>query len=157
MIEVTGNIWELAKPRDGIVITTNGTVKANGEAVMGRGIAKQAVMLYPPVARILGDNLRGSGNTVGFLRYEHSPKWISFPVKHNWWEKADLELIRQSATNLFDLVDENFYYDENDDAAVAWTIWVPRPGCGNGGLKWSDVKPVIEPIFDDRFTVVNYG
>ena len=42
MKEITGDIWDYHKQGHWIVITTNGTVKSNGEAVMGRGIALQA-------------------------------------------------------------------------------------------------------------------
>ncbi len=33
-------------------------------------------------------------------------------------------------------------------------VYLVRPGCGNGQLKWEDVKPLIAPILDDRFIVV---
>ena len=33
-------------------------------------------------------------------------------------------------------------------------VYMARPGCGNGQLKWEDVKPLIAPILDDRFIVV---
>jgi hypothetical protein len=32
-------------------------------------------------------------------------------------------------------------------------IAIPRPGCGNGKLRWDVVKPAIEHALDDRFTV----
>lgn len=50
MKETFGNIWELAKPYDGIVITTNGYVNKRGEAVMGKGIAYQAKQREPEIA-----------------------------------------------------------------------------------------------------------
>ena len=35
-------------------------------------------------------------------------------------------------------------------------IILPRPGCGNGKLKWCDVKKVIEPILiDKRIWIIN--
>lgn len=33
---------------------------------------------------------------------------------------------------------------------------LPRPGCGNGRLRWEDVRKILEPILDDRFTVVRW-
>lgn len=35
-------------------------------------------------------------------------------------------------------------------------ILIPKPGCGNGGLKWEDVKKQIEPLLDDRFIIIDY-
>lgn len=45
MRDIKGNIWTLydSDPTCYICITTNGFVKSNGEAVMGRGTALQAM------------------------------------------------------------------------------------------------------------------
>ena len=32
-------------------------------------------------------------------------------------------------------------------------IYLPKVGCGNGGLKWEDVKPHLK-FLDDRFIVI---
>jgi hypothetical protein len=88
---------------------------------------------------------------------------IFMPVKHNWWEKADPELIVQSAHEVVALADrEQALYKRANESnghpeRVEWAnIWMPRPGCGNGRLRWEDVKPRIEPILDDRFIAVTY-
>jgi hypothetical protein len=52
-------------------------------------------------------------------------------------------LIRQSAEQLLDHVNEKGFKK----------VWMVRPGCSNGRLKWENVKPVIE-FLDDRFIVV---
>ena len=145
MREAIGDLWDLARDNGGVIlITTNGTIKKNGLGVMGRGVAWQAKTRYPnsDLERRLGDLLRSVGNVPGILTYQ-IPPLISFPVKHNWWERADLELIARSARLVAEIAE---YIDE--------PFWLPRPGCGNGGLRWEQVKPVIEPILDDRFIVV---
>jgi O-acetyl-ADP-ribose deacetylase (regulator of RNase III) len=70
----------------------------------------------------------------------------SFPVKHNWWENADFDLIEQSTIELKSIADRKKYD----------TIVLPRPGCGNGGLDWEDVKPILETHFDNRFYVITW-
>lgn len=143
MIEVRGNLWTY--PADIRVITTNGTVKKNGECVMGRGCALEATKKYSGIAKILGTHIKEKGNHVGFIFGSAEGIW-SFPVKHNWYEKADIELIKRSAEELVALLPKD----------KKLRVVLPRPGCGNGGLKWEDVKPVLEPILDDRFHVITF-
>jgi hypothetical protein len=52
---------------DAICITTNGFVKKNREAVMGRGVAKQAASRWKGLAWSLGAILERSGNNVHML------------------------------------------------------------------------------------------
>lgn len=132
MIEITGNIWDyLNQPRTVLLITTNGFVKKNGEAVMGRGCALEASTRFPYFSKHLGKFLQNYGNHLYIFR---SNLW-TFPVKYNWYEKADLNLIKQSAEELLSNINMG-----TDD----WQYILPRPGCGNGNLNWSEVKPVIE-------------
>jgi hypothetical protein len=150
MKEVTGNLWTY--PADVRVITTNGTVKKNGECVMGRGCAAEAKRAIPGIALALGRKIQNLGNRVFFLgnlSLDPIVHLYSFPVKHNWYEKADIALIEQSAYELMKELSDGY-----DDPEV--TIVLPRPGCGNGGLKWEDVRPVLEPILDDRFHVITF-
>jgi hypothetical protein len=159
MIEVKGNLWTY--PADVLVITTNGTVKKNGECVMGRGCAKEAKDKCSGwnLAKHLGDLITEKGNHVHFLYSIGQQDMVdvySFPVKHKWMEKADIELIKRSA---HELVHEMIGMPSDKGYLVSETtsvILLPRPGCGNGQLKWEDVKPVLEPILDDRFHVITF-
>lgn len=148
MIEVRGNMWKY--PADVYVITTNGFVKAGGECVMGRGCAMEARDRFPGIAKELGGLILEGGNYPYQLKTADSPdkKLWSFPVKHNWWEEADIELIAYSAMSL-NLSLSYMDYPTN-------TIVVPRPGCGNGSLDWEDVKPVLEKVWDDRYHVITF-
>jgi hypothetical protein len=160
MKEVKGNLWNY--PADARVITTNGTIKKNGECVMGRGCALEATKCCSSwnLKAHLGKLISEKGNHVHFLYDEGQQDMVSvysFPVKHNWYEKADLALIERSAKELLAIADESYPKDQgylvSDTTSV---IVLPRPGCGNGGLKWEDVKPVLEPILDDRFHVITF-
>lgn len=149
MKEQKGNIWNLAKEDDWICVTTNGFVKNNGTCVMGRGIAAQAANKFPNLPLELGSRIKESGNKVFLFPNHHI---ISFPVKHNWWEVADLTLIKESCLQLKRLEEEGLGNGN---------IFIPRPGCGNGKLNWFVVKPILEEIFqpdllgEDKFIIVS--
>ena len=150
MIEVTGNLWTF--PADVRVITTNGTVKRNGECVMGRGCAAEAKQRWPDVPTWLGDHIKLRGNECHVVCDANHDQWnepfslVAFPVKHHWMQKADMQLIEQSARLLVNITD-----------AMAYNVVVmPRPGCGNGHLRWTDVRPVLVPILDGRFHVITF-
>ena len=65
---------------------------------------------------------------------------------HMGWElKSVPSLIRDSAERLARFADQKKWKE----------VIVPRPGCGNGGLPWEDVKEILEPIFDDRFLIIS--
>lgn len=147
MIEATGNLWTY--PADVRVITTNGFVKVNGEAVMGAGCAKEAAKRWPELPKLLAKHIKEAGNTVyQFPASSGILNLVAFPVKHNWWEPADPALIEKSCQELVALAG---MYDHS-------TIFViPRPGCGNGRLRWEDVKPILERYLDDRFHVITFG
>lgn len=144
MIEVRGNIW--AYTADIKCVTTNGYIRRDGAAVMGRGVALQCKTIYPGIEFKLGKLISENGNVVQLFGEppETAHPLYSFPVKHNWNEKAVPELIEQSAIQLAEIP---FSHDS--------TIVLPRPGCGNGELKWEVVKPIIEGILDDRFHVID--
>ena len=144
--ETFGNLWEILC--DLRVISTNGDTNRQGAAVMGRGCAKEAAERISGIEFHFGKLLGRHGNRVMRLTSPARKGWAlaSFPVKHHWHEDADPELIRRSARQLVALADK-FGYRE---------VLIPRPGCGNGKLSWEDVKPIIEPILDDRFSVVTF-
>lgn len=143
---IAKDIFRLPFHRNGteaICITTNGIIKNNGRAVMGRGIALQADRLYNLGGK-LAEHLRRNGNTAANLGCYNNVTMLSFPTKNHWRDDSDINLISQSAKQLVKLADELGLTE----------VYLPKPGCANGRLDWNDVKPVIESIFDDRFIVV---
>lgn len=147
MRELTGDLWQttLDLNADAIVITTNGTVKKDGRAVMGRGVAREASEKWWNLSFALGRRLTSESNHA----FDMGKWWggrhlVTLPVKFEWWEKASPALIEQSLTELVQLATD-----------ADWKVVVlPRPGCGNGGLDWKDVRPLLEFALDDRFVVV---
>jgi hypothetical protein len=139
MKEVFGDLWEF----DGInAITTNGFVKRDRTCVMGRGCARQAAVKFPELPRKLASSISAEGNHV-FYFPEH--RLITFPVKHYWWEPADSGLIERSARELLKIIEVK---------KIKEAVYLP-PGCGNGRLKWEDVKKILSPILkSDQFHIV---
>lgn len=145
MQEVKGNIWDYYNKGYWVVITTNGNVKTNGEAVMGRGVALEAKNRLPHLANSLGRLLRERGNYPFIFPVS---RILTFPVKHNWWEGASIKLIELSTVRLLSLI------EADQVVPPVSPFYMPRPGCGAGGLKWRDVKSILEEYLDDRFIVV---
>jgi len=148
MIEIIGDLWKFYG-REGIYccITTNGFVKSDGRAVMGRGCAKEAVDKFPQLPRIVGTHVSLNGNCVAVLCPDpdrKAPNIVTFPVKHVWWEKADIDLIKKSAMELSKLA----------KTYPSRKYILPRPGCGNGLLEWDTVKAVIQSILPNNVFVI---
>ena len=150
MINVVGDLFK----QDGwLCITTNGFVKNNGRAVMGAGCAKTIRDRINNIDLALGAHIKRRGNVVGIIgSYSNNPVF-SFPVKHNWWENADLELIAQSARDLREL----WLSSPLMNMSRAYDVFIPRPGCGNGKLRYKDVEPVLRDILvEDEFKIITF-
>ena len=144
MKETTGNLF--LQEAEVMVITTNGFVKNNGECVMGRGCAREARDENPGLALHLGDLITEFGNRAFNLGIWKGQRIVSMPVKDRWMDDADVELIAKSAHELVTMADK-----------FGWkSIVLPRPGCGNGNLRWDQVQPWLSEILDDRFTAITF-
>ena len=150
---------------DAICITTNGMYLTDGRAAMGGGCAGVCAKRWPETAFRLGKCLKNFLTNVPFvigaldtdgeyiepnLKIIKEKKFktliFSFPTIDSLMDGAKIKLIENSAKELKTLVDRFGLKG----------IMVPRPGVGIGGLTWGDVKPVIEPYMDDRFTIVSF-
>ena len=141
MREAYGDLWEY--PADIRVITTNGIVKNNGAVVMGRGCARQARDKYPGIDKKIGTLITRHGNRAFRIV---GTDIATMPVKTHWKNPAEVPIIVRSCMQLVEMADK-----------FGWeSIVVPRPGCGNGQLSWNMVKPSVEAVLDDRFTVITY-
>ena len=161
MREITGDIWVLnAAPHYRYVaVPTNGVVKADGCLVMGAGVAKQARDRFrgvrdcgiPSIDTYLGEKVSKHGNRV-FL-YDGSPddpsnsdfRCFSFPTKHHWRDPSDLDLIIESWCSL-----------AQHACSMGIEVYMPRPGCGLGGLQWEEVKAALAPYPATEIVIVNY-
>ncbi|MGL5836842.1 MAG: hypothetical protein ACRC1Z_26970 [Waterburya sp.] len=151
MLEITGNIFDLnswsrkpTTPKIALCVTTNGVVKADGQAVMGAGMAKAFTMIYPQLPMVLGQKLAHSGNRVHYLLTDSNVHILSFPTKHHWRDSSDLALIENSARSMAELA----------TLKPHCTFILTRPGCGLGRLSWSVVRNLIAPILPDNCWVI---
>jgi len=139
MLVACRDIWDYLG-KGVIAITTSGSLTRGGKAVMGRGVARQALLRFPNLPDELGRLLQEHGNHVHPLL----DGLVSFPVEESAWACPELRLIARSAKELRQLADRE-----------GWEmVVVPRPGCGGGGLDWREVRPLLEKHFDERFVVV---
>lgn len=149
MIEKVGNIFDQTDA-SAICFTSNGVVKNDGALVMGAGVAKAFRERFKGLDIAAGFIVAREGNKCQIIeshRYYLDPvlSIVAFPTKHHWRDPSDPKLIEKSAKELVVLADQ-----------CGWQkIYLPRPGCANGGLNWdSQVKPLIAPLLDDRFTIL---
>lgn len=146
-------IWDgigsiFAADTDAIVNTVN-TV-----GVMGKGLALQFKHRYPDNFQAYTDACRRGDVRIGrvhvYDRQQTGPHRfiVNFPTKQHWRQPSDYRWIRDGLVDLRNMVDS--YGIES--------IAIPALGCGNGGLDWGVVRPLIarimEPIGD--FQVVIY-
>ena len=127
-----------------ICVTTNGSVKKNGEAVLGRGNALEATWYIPRLKNHIGVDNKEYGTVVHYY-----PNWklFAFPVKYKWHQHANLDLIRNSCKQLVHYIKE-YKIDK---------VLLPVPGVGNGKRCIADVMPILDQEFkgyEDRIFLV---
>lgn len=178
VIEIKGNLFDQINA-DAICITTNGFVKKSGEAVMGRGNAKEAKTLWPGIEYRLGSLIDAMGNVPNVLTEEDRGQIsmdnyilpyhvVSFPVK------VDKGIASLSKANVIEPARFKFNAEQDvpgfymkaslpliemsakrlkDIADLkGWKrVILPRPGCGNGELEWNQVRDSLDKILDGRF------
>lgn len=130
-----GNL--LAAEVDALVNTVN------TEGVMGKGLALQFKKAFPEnfatyeKACSAGEVVPGRMHVVQRLA---SPRFIiNFPTKKHWRHPSKLEYVRDGLRDLTQQVQK----------LGITSIAIPPLGCGNGGLSWSDVKPLIVTAFEE--------
>lgn len=154
--EIKGNVWDMVDYYSIICILTNDSVRelTNEESAtypqipryfnpMGAGIAGECKERNPwfPIAVAEGilNNTRDCGidQGSGALMFRFSTKREIFD------KKSDIHLIEQSLKDLCSYLDKNKVYS-------SYNVYLPRPGCGIGGLDWeTEVKPLCEKYLEN--------
>jgi len=161
MIELNADIWE-DSDIDVICVTTNGTVKSDGCNIMGGGIALEAARRIPNLPKTYGELLTNYGLHVQYMAlYEHFILYqmvtkkhiiLAFPTKYEISQNSSTKLIQHSLDELITFA----------HIFPQYTIGLPRPGVGLGGLNWeTTIKPIIDYMLpkelDDRIIIYDYA
>lgn len=133
----TGNLLEADV--DAVVNTVN-TV-----GVMGKGIALMFKEKFPSNFKAYARACEAGEVRTGEMFVTENlqlmgPRWIiNFPTKQHWRGNTRLEWIESGLQDLVRVIRERGIR----------SIAIPPLGCGNGGLDWDDVRPLILAAFDD--------
>jgi O-acetyl-ADP-ribose deacetylase (regulator of RNase III) len=113
----------------------------NCVGVMGKGIAKEFKQRDPAMfqayKKICDDKLLEPGK---LWLWQGARGWVlNFPTKIHWRNPSKIEWIEAGLRK---------FVATYSDRGIR-EISFPRLGCGNGGLEWDDVKPLIEQYLND--------
>lgn len=134
-------------------LATGNLLESNAEAlvntvncvgVMGKGVALQFKQAFPENTTVYEKACRARelhpGKMLVVQTGRLTPKYvINFPTKQHWKGKSRIAYIKAGLAALVEEV----------KARHVTTIALPPLGCGNGGLDWSEVYPLIEAAFAD--------
>lgn len=130
----TGNL--LAAEVDALVNTVN------TEGVMGKGLALQFKKAFPENFATYEEACKAGEVAPGRMHIVQrlaSPRFIiNFPTKKHWRHPSKIEYVRDGLRDLVQQVQK----------LGIKSIAIPPLGCGNGGLSWADVKPLIVRAFE---------
>jgi O-acetyl-ADP-ribose deacetylase (regulator of RNase III) len=115
------------------------TVNMGG--VMGKGIALAFKKEFPFNYRCYADACQGGLVCIGKMLVMDDTSLlygnkliINFPTKIRWWLPSEYDYIETGLTALVKCIADH----------QIKSIAIPAIGCGNGGLDWQIVKPMIE-------------
>ena len=154
MKEIVGNVWDMLDENSAVCILTNNTVIQNYNPitmthyvsnVMGGGIAREAADRNPGLKNLCGQAILDGNYSLG-KDSQTGAEMLRFPTKDQVRCGSDMEIIADSLTMLEEYINKN----------PNKKIYLPRPGCGLGGLDWEDVKELCEHYlskFDNIYIV----
>jgi O-acetyl-ADP-ribose deacetylase (regulator of RNase III) len=114
-----------------VVVNTVNTV-----GVMGKGLAAAFKKRYPEMFdayKVLCD--KKLFKTGQLWLWKSPAQWVlNFPTKQHWQHPSKMLYIEDGLKKLAD------QYEERGIREISF----PRLGCGNGGLDWNEVRPLME-------------
>lgn len=113
----------------------------NTVGVMGKGLAHAFREKYPAMFNAYKQLCDNNQFVVGQLwLWRGANQWVlNFPTKKHWRYPSKLEYIESGLAK----------FVANYESRGIREISFPRLGCGNGGLNWEDVRPLMEKYLGD--------
>jgi O-acetyl-ADP-ribose deacetylase (regulator of RNase III) len=117
----------------------------NTVGVMGKGIALMFKERFPENFQAYAAACAAGKVRVGEMFVTagvelDGPRWIiNFPTKQHWRHPSKLEWVQNGLVALKAVIREK----------QIQSIAIPPLGCGNGGLDWAVVRPLIEATLND--------
>ena len=114
----------------------------NTVGVMGAGLALEFKRRYPEMFGFYKWACKHRAISTGTLVYynDYVKIIILFPTKQDWRSKSRIEYIEEGL--------KFFVYSCSISKDIP-SVSFPMLGCGLGGLKWGDVKPLMEKYLQD--------
>jgi O-acetyl-ADP-ribose deacetylase (regulator of RNase III) len=109
---------------------------------MGAGIALEFKLRYPLMYEDYKAKCERKEVNIGkpYLFEQSDDLWIlNFPTKAHWKYPSNIKWIEDGMK----------YFVGNYNKLNFNSIAFPKLGCSNGGLKWSDVKPIMESYLSE--------
>jgi O-acetyl-ADP-ribose deacetylase (regulator of RNase III) len=121
----------------------------NTVGIMGKGIALMFKEAFPENFRLYAAACKRGEVQIGRMFVTErpplagsslGPRWIiNFPTKRHWRDRTRPEWVQAGLADLTRLLQEK----------AIRSVALPPLGCGNGGLEWSAVRPLIEQALAD--------
>ena len=117
----------------------------NTVGVMGKGVALQFKKAYPENFRKYEQAVKNKEVQIGKVFVTETGKFtnpkyiINFPTKKHWRYPSKIEWVKEGLKDLRDFILQN----------KIKSIAIPPLGCGNGRLRWNEVKPLIIDSLND--------
>lgn len=117
----------------------------NTVGVMGKGVALAFKERYPANFKAYARACKSGEIGIGRMFVTESgeffgPKWIiNFPTKRSWRARSRLEWIADGLEDLVRVIKER----------KIRSVAVPALGCGNGGLDWYEVRPMVVAALEE--------
>jgi len=132
---VSGDIVE--HDAEVLVNTVNSRLSERGNPVMGKGVAeafrdKWGDAVMKPYADAIRSGELRPGRAILF-DLPDGRKWAALATKDDWRDKSQMQWVESGLKELGDKLREGGYR----------SVAITPPGCGNGGLDWKKVEPIL--------------